>query len=295
MRSIYHILSFEWKRLWRSNIMKLLFLVIISSGLYGIYFGKFEIEKQNARIAEVNNFERQQMDSLKTWIKLDTTIRANFGKYQKAANPLGAGRSRHFTYFIPNNASPTAGLCLGQRDLFPVFYRFNMSDLSRQMNTTQLANPFRLLTGNFDLSYVFIFLFPLFILALFYNLYAEDKEGNTLHLLKAQSSSVTGVFLGRAALKLFIVWGLILFLLSLGFMIHKISLVDHFELFLQWLLLLFGYALFWIILMGLIISLRKGSSMSAILGIGIWLLFTFVFPSILNLWVNAKKPFPNRS
>ena len=167
MKTLFHILSFEWKTLWRSNSLKVLLLVVFGAGIYGIYFGKFEIDKQQKRIAKVQQYERQQFDSLMLWVELDTTITSNKEKYQQAVSPTGVGWNKHFTYYLTNNAPPAAGLCLGQRDLYPVYYGFNVTDLARQVNTGELANPMKLLTGNFDLSYVFVFLFPLLVVALF--------------------------------------------------------------------------------------------------------------------------------
>ena len=93
MNTFFHILRFEWKLLWRSNMVKLLLLVMLGVGVYGIYFGKFEIEKQNIRIAEVKNYEQAQFDSLLNWVNLDTSNIANKANFDKAVLPEGAGRS----------------------------------------------------------------------------------------------------------------------------------------------------------------------------------------------------------
>ena len=74
MKSLYHVVQFEWKTLWRSNTIKVLLAVVFCSGIYGIYFGKFERDKQEVRIAQVKDYERQQFDSLMFWAALDTTI-----------------------------------------------------------------------------------------------------------------------------------------------------------------------------------------------------------------------------
>lgn len=295
MNTFFHILRFEWKLLWRSNMVKLLLLVMLGVGVYGIYFGKFEIEKQNIRIAEVKNYEQAQFDSLLNWVNLDTSNIANKADFDKAVLPEGAGRSFHFTYCKTHEASPIAGLCLGQRDLFPVYYQLNMRDLTRQLNTGELVNPMKLLNGNFDLSYVFIFLLPLLVVSLFFNLYANEKEGGTLSLLLAQSKSIDIVFLGKGILRYLIVLGVSTLLLILGFLIQGVSIIEHANLFFQWFQSILIYSFFWSLIMAWIVALKKGTSISAILGLGIWLILTLISPTLLNLLVSANKPLPNRT
>ena len=295
MKTLFHILSFEWKNLWRSNTLKVLLLVILGAGIYGIYFGKFEIDKQEARISQVQEYERQQFDSLLVWAKLDTVIAENKEKYMQAVSPSGVGWGKHFTYYLTHEAPPVAGLCLGQRDLYPAYYGFDASDLARQINVGELANPMKLLTGNFDLSYVFVFLFPLLVVALFYNLYAAEKEGGTLSLLQSQSTSLGTILFSKGLLRLFIVWGLATVLLALGFLLQGISMSENGQLFGQWLLIIFGYCLLWVVMMGGIVWLRQRSALSAMLGLGVWLIFTLITPALLNLFISTNNPLPNRT
>ncbi|MEQ9166937.1 MAG: DUF3526 domain-containing protein [Fulvivirga sp.] len=295
MNSIFHTLQFEWKLLWRSRAMNALIIIVLGAGIYGIYFGKFEIDKQEARISQVQQFERQQFDSLLVWAQLDTSLVGNKEKYQQAVSPTGVGWNKHFTYYLPNEAPDAAGLCLGQRDLFPVYYGFNVTDLARQVNTGELANPVKLLMGNFDLSYVFVFLFPLLVVGLFYNLYAGEKEGGTLSLLQSQSTSLGAILFSKGLLRLFIVWALAFVLLVLGFLLQGISIVGNGQLIINWVLVIFGYCLLWAILMGVIVWFRQRSELSAMLGLGVWLIFTLITPALLNLFVLANEPLPNRA
>ena len=295
MKSLYHILVFEWKNLWRSNSLKVLLLVVFGAGIYGIYFGKFEVDKQDDRISQVQQYERQQFDSLLTWVKLDTSILENKEKHQQAVSPTGVGWNKHFTFYYTKETPDAAGLCLGQRDLFPVYYGFNVTDLSRQINTGELANPMKLLTGNFDLSYVFVFLFPLLIVALFYNLYAGEKEGGTLPLLQAQSVSLRMILFCKGFMRLLIVWGLALVLLLFGYILQEVSFNTNGQLFVQWTLLSLGYCTLWAVIMGFIVGFRRRSALSAMLGLGVWLIFTIITPALLNLFVLAKEPLPNRA
>jgi ABC-2 type transport system permease protein len=295
MKDMFHIISFEWKMLWRSNTVKTLLFVIIGAGIYGIFFGKFEIDKQNERIRQVEKYSTEKFDSLLTWATLDTTLTENKEKFAKAVTPTGVGWSKHFSYCISNQPGSAAGLCLGQRDLYPVYYRVNITDLSRQVNAAELANPMKLLTGNFDLSYVFIFLFPLLILSLLYNLYADESEKGTLSLLRSQPVSLRKILFYKGLLRFMIIWGLACILLFLGFLLQGISLLENFTLFIQWLWVITLYIFFWTLVMTMIIALKSGSSISAMIGLGIWIVFTLIVPALINLTVSSYYPLPNRA
>ena len=47
--------------------------------------------------------------------------------------------------------------------------------------------------------------------------------------------------------------------------------------------------------MGLVIVLRQSAALSAIIGLGIWLMLTLISPALLNLFVLANEPLPNRA
>ncbi len=295
MKLFLHITYFEWLSLWRSNTLKTLLLIVLGAGIYGIFFGKFEIDKQQQKIEQVKQHEIQQMDSLMAWVQLDTTSIQNKQKWKQAASPVGVGWNKHFTYFKTHQASDGAGLCLGQRDLYPVYYAFNVSDLARQVNTAELANPTKLLSGNFDLSYVYVFIFPLLLIALFYNLYAGEKEGGTLSILQAQSCSLWFLFLSKGIVRVLIVWGLAAILLTLGFWIQGISIANNLGLFSQWAVIISMYCLIWAAVMACIVWFRLHSALSAMIGLSVWLLCTLVLPAMLNLFVLANETLPNRT
>ena len=295
MKTLFHVLQFEWKTLKRSRSLGVLLWVFLGAGVYGIYFGKFEIDEQRIRIAEVEEFEKQQFDSLMLRTKLDTTISANTQKYNSATMPSRFGLKGPFVYYVSKDLHPLAGLCLGQIDLFPAYYGFHIQALAKQLGTNELANPMKLLAGNFDLSYVIVFLLPLVIVALFYTVYASEKESGTLFLLRSEPIALGMVLLGKGLPRVLVILGLVTFLLALGFVIHGVSLADHFGLFFRWLWIIYGYSLLWILFMGIIVWLRQGSALSAILGLGGWLIFTVIAPALLNLFVSAQEPLPNRA
>ncbi len=295
MKKIGHIIYFEYKALLRNNILKLLVLTILGVSLYGIYFGQNEVSKQAARIQQVQAFERQQFDSLLHWVSLDTTIAENKDKFQRAVSPVGVGWDKHFTYYVKNDPPVLAGLCIGQRDLFPVYYGFNVTSLQKQIYISELANPMKLLTGNFDLAYVFVFLFPLLVIALFYNLYANEQEGGTLPLLRAQATSLSTVLFSKGLARFLFLIGVTGVVLLLGFVLQGISLTTHATQFGQWFWSITLYNFLWIVMVSLIVALKRGSTLSAMLGLSLWLFFVLITPAFINISLKAAEPLPMRA
>jgi ABC-2 type transport system permease protein len=269
----------------------MLVLVVAITGVYGIYFGKYEIEKQETKIAEVQEYEVSQFREMLESVRLDTTIQSNKDLFVQAVTP----RINHHTYFFAHQAHPMSGLSLGQRDLFPVYYGITVRDLGRQTNVTELANPMKLLAGNFDLSYVIVFLFPLVIIALFYSLYSSEKEEGILPLLSSQTTSSAFIFFVKGIVRFSIVLVLAITLLILAFVIHGISLAEYASEFGTWMAFFFFYFLFWSLLMGTVVALKRSSSLNAMMGLGLWLVFTLITPSLLNLIILTQEPLPNRA
>src|SRR3546814_3816686 len=81
--------------------------------------------------------------------------------------------------------------------------KFNMSD------NFEIENPLNLMTGTFDISFVVIFLLPVFIIALTYDMLSGEKESGTLALAMTQPVSLrtfmAGKLLSRIALLMLVI------------------------------------------------------------------------------------------
>ena len=96
---------------------------------------------------------------------------------------------------------PLAALAVGQGDLYP--YYFKMTNRSKQtfINNDEIENPTNLLAGRFDLGFVTVFLFPLLILAMSYNLISAEREQGTLAMALAQPVRLRTLAMGKAAFR----------------------------------------------------------------------------------------------
>src|SRR5690606_31364753 len=84
----------------------------------------------------------------------------------------------------PSSISP---LAIGQKDQYPFYHRLEpYSDIYNETSAI-VRNPQTVQVGNFDLSFVFVYLFPLLIIAMGYNIASSERENGTFILLSVHS------------------------------------------------------------------------------------------------------------
>lgn len=195
----------------------------------------------------------------------------------------------YIKFGFANDSSSFAGLAIGQRDLGQAAQLINIRNLEEQKNTSEFLNPFFQLLGNLDLSFVLIYLFPLIIIALCFNLWSEEKESGRWALMSVQSTNPKMIILSKHLLRLGMV--VLLQCLLLVIAIFYLNLPMNFS------LICFGglsilYICFWFSLSWWVMSLGKSSKQNAIILLSSWLCLTIVFPVLANTAVTNKYPIP---
>ncbi len=157
-------------------------------------------------------------------------------------------------------------------------------------------NPLSKLIGRFDLAFATLYLFPLIILALSFNLIAAEKENGTLALLLSKPVSLQQIVLGKSSLRIGLVFacGVLLpgLLIGLG---QRLVLgeVDLWRL-LLWGLAVTAYGAFWFALAVWINSFGLGSSRNALTLAVCWIAFAFLIPAGINLMAEMAAPQPSK-
>lgn len=280
------ILRYEWKTFVRNRFQILMLAISLLFGLYAIYYGRSEIDAQRETIEAVRQIEEEEF----------STYQASFTEEmeQERTHDIASRPSfawyRHGYHAIlpPHDYAP---LAIGQRDLFRYYYRLTGMSLHYQLFENELANPVNLMAGNFDLSFVLIYLFPLLIIAFGYSLYASDKENGTLALLQIQSINIRRIMLMRLVFYFTLITSLSLLISLIGLFASGSPFKPDNQLqAIAWLVGVVVYCAFWFALLFLIVSFRKNSSFNAITAVGCWILFLIVIPAVLNVMVSTKYP-----
>ena len=97
--------------------------------------------------------------------------------------------------------APLAPLAIGQSDLLP--YYFKVSTDARETSSRRPRSRIRIAcsSGRFDLAFVLVFLYPLLILAVTYNMLSAEKEQGTLALALSQPISLGTLVTGKVMLR----------------------------------------------------------------------------------------------
>lgn len=283
------LIYYEWKTFVRNRFQLFMLFVTMIFGLYAIYYGKSEVDAQRETIHAIIDLETKEFSQYKGSFTEEMETLEQERAHDIASKPAYAWyRHGYHAILPPHDYAP---LSIGQRDLFRYYYRLTGMSLHYQLFENELANPVNLLAGNFDLSFVIVYLFPLLIIAFCYGLFASDLENGTLAILRIQSVSIRRIILVRLAFYFVLITGLALLISLIGLLTSGNPLKIENQLpAIAWLVGVIAYCGFWFGLLFLIVSFHQGSSFNAISAVGCWLLLLIVIPSVLNVIVSTKYP-----
>lgn len=267
-----HLYLLEIKLFFRNKAAWAGLLILFISGFAGLYFGKKFIARQQIVIEKAS---RLQQENTATNVKY-------FGK------ELGL-LLYHNKFSIAHVPDNWAAFANGQRDLNPFLISVTMLGLEGQLHDTDLLNPSTLLLGNMDLAFVFIFLFPLVIIAFTYNLLSAEKENGIWGLLSSQTAAPLNVLWRKFSVRIISIFAAAMLLMAAALFYLQLAVNQYFLLVLVVLCL---YLSFWFALSFWIISRGRSSNSNAMSLIAFWVLLNVISPALLNVWLTQTYPVP---
>lgn len=267
-----NILAIELKNIFRNNAFRIGLLVVFLFGIYGIYYGHKVISAQKENINRVGQLEQEGIEHILHLAKDDHT----------------AGTQLYYMIFHTYNPpSDWSAFALGQRDVLNYNIKTKILTLEGQIYDNELTNPLSLLVGNLDLSFVFIYLFPLLVIAIGFNLISEEKESGVWNMIKISGiSTLKFIFY-----KIWIRWALVIALMSVLLIISAVIFGAKLDgLFLMMWLISVVYISFWFAVVWFINSLNKNSRANAITLVGIWITLCLMLPAMGNTLINTTTP-----
>lgn len=186
-----------------------------------------------------------------------------------------------------NEPSEFAFAAVGQRDLNPTMMRIRALALEGQIYETDSINPELALSGRFDFAFVAAYLLPLFVIFMFYDLFASERESGRFNLLSVSAESRASLWLPRISLRFLGIVLAMLIPLWVGIAIEGSSVSI---LFASSIAILLQIAL-WTTVVLLIASrpyLRSESIAS--LSIGTWVVLTLVIPIAAKVFIESAVP-----
>jgi ABC-2 type transport system permease protein len=266
---IYRLLTVQFIRS-KVALVGLSFLLI--AGFSSILIGKSFVNREKSKVEATAIYQQKHID-----------------KTVKFVNKEMGSLLYYLRFAYVNQLNAFTGLSIGQRDVNLGVKQITIRNIEEQNYNSDLNNPIALQMGNLDFSFVLIYLFPLIIIAVCYNLLSEEKEENTWALLTIQSSYPNKILLQKILIRFLFILSVFVLLLILSLIILSLPIDINF--FVVFALGLF-YIIFWFTLSGCIISLQKSSSVNAIILLSIWLFMTVLAPAIINNIIQYRYPVP---
>jgi ABC-2 type transport system permease protein len=282
-----NIFLYEWNHFLHSPFKIVALLLFILASIYGLHNGANLYEKQKAEIEKINLKAEEQK----------AKILAYYDKGQKS--PEGRPWVDFTTPFwaiwnVPTYAfktpSPALVYSIGQAEQYGFYKQISVwaSPYDADM-AEEIANPERLQTGTLDFAFAVLFLLPLLLLILTYNLKSAEAEQGFLSLIYVQTASKNAWLLSRMLFYVSVLFFITFALIGYGAVLTNV-LASATNAFVQMLLYTFLYLAFWAIIYFFI--LQKGTSIlgNTLQMIGVWLLVAFVMPATVHQTISIAKP-----
>ena len=195
----------------------------------------------------------------------------------------------YLRFTLVNTPHPLTALSIGQRDVNSSLQRVTIRGLEGQRYDTDLHNPANLQTGNLDLGFVIIYLFPLLIIAFTYDLLSEEKERGTWRLVVSQSRSALRYLGHKLLVRAGLVYAVLLLLYAIAFWWLSLPLDEST---LGFIVLSVLYLAFWLALCCWVVSLQRPSSFNALGLLSLWVVLAVLLPASLTTWLSTRYPVP---
>lgn len=275
---IGYLFKLELRLLVRERASWAMLVLFAAALFYGLWNGARLDERRVEITAGLGRESRDWMSQLRDFLSrqpLDAQSVASRPSYASMAPP------------------PLPMLAAGQSDLMPDHESISLFKLNDPQSRSELENPSVLLAGRFDLAFVLVWLFPLFLLAFVYDLAAGDRESGTLRLGLAQGITPFKWLNIRVAARAMPIFALaVIATLAAGLFSDAVPVMYR-TLFAVG--VVFVYALFWIALAVAVNTVaRTAASAATALGAA-WVLLVQVIPTMLNVAVEAFYPTPSRA
>lgn len=272
MRQLRILLHFEWLNFKKEKSLLAFCLLMLLCGLYGIFSGQDEIKKQRNKIEGLTEIYQNNIAEMAEKFP-DSADAGDIGYYHSA--------------FAKNHPDNWAALAIGQRDVSPAYLKIRLLAVQNQLYNSENTNPLKLATGSFDLSFVMVFLLPLFIIAISFNLLSAEKEQGTLRLLMAQPLKLSTLFMAKILFRFMLIAAIVLILSTIA-LIWTGAAVDLRAAY--WILSVLLYAVFWLGVACAVAAMQRSSAFNAISLLGVWLLLAVIAPVLINAATDISKP-----
>lgn len=296
MKMLRLVVRHELRVLMADRTLWIVSLILLALVGYGLYNGAARVERDDKRIAELLDTQAKAQPPLLEQLKRITAGQEQPEPFANPADPSNMGSGLGARWAVMP-AAPLAAAAVGQSDLFPNHYQVTYRSKIRFIHDTEIENPWNLLSGNFDLAFVIIYLLPLMIFALCHNLLALEREQGTLKILLSQPLGLLTLVAGKVAVRAaaLMVPAVLIPVVALAALRAGSAGGVPVEPLAWWAALVIGYAAFWFAGAVWVNTLGKSSAANAVILMCAWAVLVLIAPVVLNLLVSLASPVPSRT
>lgn len=285
------IIRHDLRLLISDQTLALVAALFVSLLAYAMWNGT-RVSSTRARVvAEAERAARADIDKQR-----QTVVDVREGR-KSAAEVFGFGKPYNLQIPASLPPAPLAALSLGASELLPSSATVSIfSTKDELVKQGELDNPVNLLAGRFDPSFLFVFLYPLLVLVLSYNLLSQEKEQGTLALTMAQPVSLLRLIFGKIVARAGVLLTLAIVVALVGLAASGVRLGDEDVIarFSLWFAALAAYTFFWFALAVLVNLLGRPSATNAAVLAVAWLTLVVIYPALLNAAAASFYPLPSR-
>lgn len=287
MKQITTILLTEYQHVKRSPFKVISLLLFMGAAIYGLQNGLTLYKQQQLEIATIKTKDQESIQKVEQWFK-EGKAGPEDRPWVNITKPFWA------VWYMPTTAvkapSPLMPFSLGQSEQFGYYKKVtNWSTIFDGDLAEEIANPERLTVGTLDFSFVVIYLLPILIIVLLFNVGGLEKDLGFSRLIQVNQLSSSNWLMARFMFYFGLLIGiLILIMTPYAFTTNVFdqSTAPFFTLSLYIIL----YMLLWFTVFYAINYWGKGSSDQALKMVSVWLVFCILMPGAIHQSAALKYP-----
>ena len=203
-----------------------------------------------------------------------------------------AANERGFLALLP--PAPLSALAIGQSDVYPNYFKVTARSLDALVSGDQIEHPLAVASGQFDVAFVVLFLYPLLIFAISFDLTATERDQGTLRMVLSQPVTLRDVVAGKMIVRAVqLLTPVLLVPIATAALLSPID-GDFWIRAALWSIAIAVYGAIWHGIALLVNARGLSAPANALILAGIWLLFAVVGPSCVNLLIAIRYPMPSR-
>lgn len=261
----------EWRLLARSRLTVASLALLMALSALAVVLGTREIARERQTIARLTALQQEELT-------------AQAGRYAQDGD---AGSAAYYTFHATwDPPSSAAFLAIGLRDASPYVLRVRALALQAQLHEGESFNPELALAGRFDFAFVLVYLAPLFLIALLYDLVSGERQAGRLSTLLSMPGAARRLWLRRAGLRMALAFACLALPLLIGAWangapaaaVATASLATA------------AYLAFWGGLALIVATRARHSTASATTLVGSWVVLTLVLPTLASAVLTRAVP-----